>query len=169
MGYVRRRATELPAKKCCRGTSDLPRGQPNNLFSKSWFDPGGAAKSWFIPPQVLDSTCTPRPYLLVPYMTLATLGMGDGRSEETPDPVRRSPLASEIVNQWRGCLSHVADASHTICLRVSRRSGREKQPCVPEAPILLSASRIDNAKTHSFRWARRHRFRALCVPFPANA
>ena len=58
LGYVRRRATELPAKKCCRGTSDLPRGQPNNLFSKSWFDPGGAAKSWFIPPQVLDSTCT---------------------------------------------------------------------------------------------------------------
>ena len=58
MGHVRRRATELPAKKCCRGTSDLPRGQPNNLFSKSWFDPGGAAKSWFIPPQVLDSTCT---------------------------------------------------------------------------------------------------------------
>ena len=73
LGYVRRRATELPAKKCCRGTSDLPRGQPNNLFSKSWFDPGGAAKSWFIPPQVLDSTCTDLCLSLVSYLPLALL------------------------------------------------------------------------------------------------
>ena len=133
LGYVRRRATELPAKKCCRGTSDLPRGQPNNLFSKSWFDPAGAAKSWFIPPQVLVSTCTQRVKglegLCIHMIHRARISLEAKLETSDRKPRSQTPTTSKpIARRWQA-----EDVSGRRAIRQVSLAQRPAHPAVDEA------------------------------------
>ena len=145
LGYVRRRATELPAKKCCRGTSDLPRGQPNNLFSKSWFDPGGAAKSWIIPPQVLDSTCR------------SNLGAGAPKLPHSWLPHRAVGLRGTL--QVRTATADTpADASCTIRHTLLHCAATLSQPASQGNSSTMVARTLNAARvylgTMNFGWAQ---------------